>query len=87
MAHLPRFEAAEFATTADVAATRDDIASLRSELKGDIASLRSDLKGDIREVAHGLKDANQRLDRLFLALVGGLFVVIATMASLVFTVG
>ena len=131
MAHLPRFDPADVATRADIAATQADIAelrseltgdtaslrseltgdigSLRSELRGDIGSLRSELKGDIAELRSeltgdiaelrseltgdigalrdGLAVVNQRLDRLFLTLVAGLLVIVATMTSIVFTVG
>ena len=49
--------------------------------KADIA----ELKAEIRDVNSGLAAVNTRLDRLFLTLVAGLFVMIAAMAAILFT--
>jgi len=42
-------EGAEFATKADIAELRTEIAALRTEFKADIAGLRTEFKADIRE--------------------------------------
>ena len=51
--------------------------------KADLAELRTELRGELRD---GLAGVNQRLDRLFQTLVGGLFVIVAAMVGLVLTV-
>ena len=76
MAQLPRFDPAKVATKSDIAATRDDVAALRSELKGDIGGLRD-----------GLAAVNQRLDRLFLTLLVGMFGVVAALIGVIFRIG
>lgn len=86
MTQLPRFDPAEVATKSDLAELSAGLAATRSDLSGLAAATKSDfaeLRGELRD---GLKDVNQRLDRLFLTLVAGLFGVIAAMAALVFTV-
>ncbi len=40
----------EIATTLQHVATKEDVANLRTELKGDIAELRTELKGEIADV-------------------------------------
>lgn len=97
MAQLPSFDPAEVATKSDLAelqaATKSDLAELsaglaatRSDLSGLATATKSDFSEVRGELRDGLKNVNQRLDRLFLTLVAGLFGVIAAMASLVFTV-
>lgn len=56
-------------------ATKSDLAELRSEF----AELRAELRG-------GLAAVNQRLDRLFLALLVGMFGVGAAMVGVIFRV-
>ena len=51
--------------------------------KADLKELRTELRGELRD---GLAGVNQRLDRLFQTLVGGLFVIVAAMVGLVLTV-
>ena len=53
-------------------ATRSDLATLRSEF----AELRAELRG-------GLAAVNQRLDRLFLALLVGMFGVVAAIVGVI----
>ncbi len=86
MAQLPRFDPAEVANKSDLAelsaelvATRSDLSGLAATTKSDFAEMRGDLRG-------GLKDVNQRLDRLFLTLLVGMFGVVAALISLIFTV-
>lgn len=84
MAQLPRFDPAEVATRSDLAelraATKSDVAELAAATKSDFVELR----GELRD---GLAAVNQRLDRLFLTLLIGMFGVVAAVVSLVFTVG
>lgn len=44
-------------------------------------------KADIAELKDGMRAVNQRLDRLFLTLLAGLFGMIAAMAVVLFVVG
>lgn len=55
---------------------KGDIAELRSELKGDIAELRSELKGEMREF-------RTLLARVFIALLVGLFGLLAALVGVV----
>lgn len=55
--------------------------------KTDLAELRADITGELGELRLGLAAVNQRLDRLFLTLLVGMFGVVAALMSLVFTVG
>lgn len=75
MAQLPRFDPAEVATRSDLAATRSDLAATRS----DLAALRSEMRD-------GLVAVSQRLDRLFLTLLVGMFGLVAAMVGVVFSV-
>ena len=43
-------DVSDLATKADIDGVRQEIAAVRTELKGDIASLRTELKGDIAGV-------------------------------------
>jgi hypothetical protein len=69
MGQLPRFDPAEVATKSDVAAVKSDVAAV----KDDMAELRTELKS-----------VNQRLDRLFLTLLTGMFGIMAALIGLVF---
>lgn len=51
--------------------------------KSDLAELRAELRGEFHD---GLAAVNQRLDRLFLTLLVGMFGIVASLISLVFTV-
>lgn len=51
--------------------------------KSDLAALRSELRSELRD---GLAAVNQRLDRLFLALLVGMFGVVAALIGVIFTV-
>jgi len=86
MAQLPRFDPAEVATKSDLAALRSDFGELRS----DFAALRSDTRSDIYELrgelSGGLAAVNQRLDRLFLALLVGMFGVAAAVVGVILSV-
>lgn len=68
MANLPTVEFADVAT-------KSDIESLRSDMRSDFASLRNDMRSDFTVV-------HQRIDRLFITLVTGLFVIVAAMAGM-----
>jgi hypothetical protein len=79
MAQLPRFDPAEVTTSSGLAALRSDFGELRSDSRSDIAVLRSELRG-------GLAAVNQRLDRLFLALLVGMFGVVAAFIGVILSV-
>ncbi len=72
-------------TEAENPATRSDLLASETRLTGEVQLLRSEME-DFRSELRGLRDElhgglaamNQRIDRLFLALVGGLFLVVAT---------
>jgi hypothetical protein len=49
----------------------------------DLADLRTELRTELRE---GLAAVNQRVDRLFLTLLAGVFGVVATMIGVIFSV-
>jgi hypothetical protein len=68
MTYLPSYDPSTVATRADLAATRADLA----EVKAGIAALANRFDG-----------FDKRLDRLFLTLVAGLFVIVAAMAGVV----
>jgi len=72
MTFLPDVDPSELASKTDMSSIREDISALRA----DIHDLRSDLKT-------GLEAVNARIDRLFLTLVAGLFVIVAAMAGVV----
>ena len=71
MTHLPAYDPIQVATKLDVA-------DLKSELKGDIGDLRNDMNA-------GQAAINSRLDRMYLALLAGLFVIVAAVAGVAFT--
>ena len=84
------------ATKTDIAklraATKTDIAELRTATKTDIAELRTATKTDMARMDGNLGDLksgqallHSRIDRLFVTLVAGLFVIVAAMAGVVFT--
>lgn len=78
MAQLPRFDPAEMAT-------KSDLADLRAATKSDLAEVRADMISEHGELRAGLAAVNQRLDRLFLTLLVGMFGVVGSLISLVFT--
>jgi hypothetical protein len=51
--------------------------------KADLADLRTELRTELRE---GLAAVNQRLDRLFLTLLIGMFGIVATMIGVILSV-
>jgi predicted nuclease with TOPRIM domain len=65
---------------------RSEMGELRSELRSEMGELRSEFRSEMGVFRDGLAAVNQRLDRLFLALVAGLFVVIAAMASVILVI-
>ncbi len=72
MAYLPTFEPIDVATKSDIAELRRAMDRLRVELRGEMSSRFTTVE--------------ERLDRLFLALIGGLFVVVAAMVGVVVAV-
>lgn len=60
-----------------------DISELvtKDEFRAGLAELRAEFKNDLYQ---GLATINQRIDRLFVALVGGLVVILGTMVGLAF---
>ena len=52
--------------------------------KSDLAELRTELRTELRE---GLAAVNQRLDRLFLALLVGMFGVVTALIGVIFRIG
>ena len=85
MAYLPEFDPDDVATKGDIAelraATKTDIAELRTATKTDMARMDGNL-GDLKS---GQALLHSRIDRLFVTLVAGLFVIVAAMAGVVFT--
>lgn len=79
MAQLHRTDPADAATKSDIAEVKSDFAELRS----DFAELRSEFTDLRTEVREGLAAVNQRLDRLFLALLVGMFGVVAAFIGVV----
>ncbi len=73
-------------------ATKADFLELRSATKSDITELRAATKTDMARIEGNLGDLkggqavlHSRIDRLFVTLVAGLFVIVAAMAGFVFT--
>lgn len=86
MAHLPYFGPADVASKSDLAELRDGLAATRSDASELAAASKSDfaeLHGELRD---GLAAVNQRLDRLFLALLVGMLGLVGAMVGLVSTV-
>ncbi len=94
MAYLPTFVPTDVATKGDVAGVhseidrlRGDMHRLRDELRSEIDAFRTELRGEMvglrDEMSGRLEALGHRLDRLFLTLVAGLFVIVAAMAGLV----
>ncbi len=94
MAYLPTFDPTDVATKGDVAGVhseidrlRGDMHRLRDELRSEMDAFRTELRGEmvgLRDEMSGRFEAlGHRLDRLFLTLVAGLFVIVAAMAGLV----
>ena len=84
-------EGAEFATKADIAELRTEIAALRTEFKADIAGLRTEFKADIREAELRLGAKIEAikadiLNRVFGLILGALVVNIIAMIGAVFAV-
>lgn len=86
MAQLPRLDPTEVATKSDLAELSAGLAATKSDPSGLAAAANSEIAKLRGELGDNLKNVNQRLDRLFLTLVEGLFGVIVAVASLVFTV-
>lgn len=82
MSYLPTFEPIDVATRGDIAELRGEMDRLRVELRGEMGALREELRG---EMGSRFMVVEERLDRLFLTLVGGLFVIVAAMVGLVVT--
>ena len=88
MSALPSQDMSDFATKGDIAAlgaaTKGDIAALSAATKGDIAVLGARIDGlesrlvGIESIVRGL---GLRMDRMFLAMIAGLVVIVATMAG------
>jgi len=89
---------AEFATKADIADVRAEIADLRSELKAEIADLRSEIKAEIADLRSELRQSELRLEakieaikadilnRIFGLILGTLVVNIVTIIGAMFAV-
>jgi hypothetical protein len=60
-----------------------DISDLatKDDLRAEMAGLRTEIKNDLQQ---GLASVNLRIDRLILAWVGGLIVIVGAMAGVVF---
>jgi hypothetical protein len=81
MTHLPRSDPNDLVTKSDVSELRADFAALRSdfsELRSDFSELRAEVRLDFSALG-------ARLDRMYLTLVAGLFVIVAAMAGVLFT--
>ncbi len=74
MAALPAYALSDLATKADLAV-------LRTDLHAEMAGLRAEFKTDLTQ---GLAAVNARIDRLFLAEIGGLVVILGAMVGLAF---
>ena len=98
MTHLPRYDPSEVATRSDVAALRSDFSGLETRLNRqfeqrfehiDQRFARMDERFDrvderFVRVEAQLDGLAGRLDRFFLTLVAGLFVIVAAMAGVLF---
>lgn len=76
MTYLPSFDPSEIASKADLAILRSNFENRFDQV---------DRRFDQLEVR--MLGIDRRLDRLFLTLLAGMFVIAAAMASLIFTVG
>lgn len=89
MTHLPRHDPSEVATKSDIAGLRSDMGDIKAELRAEMTDLKTELRAemaDLRAEFRGEMAAlNVRLDHMFVTLVGGLFVIVAAMASVIFT--
>ena len=55
--------------------------------KSDLAELRAELTGELGELRIGLAAVNQRLHRLFLTLLVGMFGVVVALIGVIFRIG
>jgi hypothetical protein len=72
MAQLPRFDP-------DQVALKSDVAEFRAEFKAEMAEFRA-------EIREGLAAVNQRMDRLFLTMLVGMFGIVATMLGVILSI-
>lgn len=83
MTHLPSFDPSEIASKADLALLRTDLASF----KVDVDELFDQVDKRFDQLEMRMLGVDRRLDRFFLTLLAGMFVIVATMATVIFTVG
>jgi CHASE3 domain sensor protein len=74
MAAYPSYDVPELVT-------KDEFRAGLAELRAEMAELRADLRGELHQ---GLAAVNQRIDRLFLAMMGGFVVLLGAMVGLAF---
>jgi len=85
MAYLPEFDPKDVATKADIAELRAGTKTDIARLDSDMVDMGLEIKELRAEMSVGFAGVNERFDRMFLTLVGGLFVVVATMVGFVLT--
>ena len=82
MEQLPRYAPDEIATTSDLQTV---IEGLESRLGARIERVEADIAALTSEMRGGFAELNRRMDRLFQTVVGGLFVIVAAMATVMLT--
>lgn len=74
MAYLPTFDPSDLATKADLHALGESLRGEFALLRAEFAEMRAETRSDLGRM-------NQRIDRLFITLVAGLFTIVAAMAG------
>jgi hypothetical protein len=85
MSYLPTEEPGQLATKDDMASLREEIAALRHEFRDDIGWLRSEMTAFRTEIRADFAALSQRVDRMFIAMMGAMAVMIAALIGGIIT--
>lgn len=85
MSYLPTEEPGRPATKDDMASLREEVAALRNELLDDTGSLRSEMAAFRTEIRADFAALSQRVDRMFIAMMGAMAVMIAALVGGIIT--
>ena len=85
MSYLPTEEPGRLAAKDDMASLREEIAALRNEFRDGVGSLRTEMGTFRAEIRADLAVLSQRVDRMFIAMMGAMAVMIAALVGGIIT--